>query len=81
MGWIDYVATRASWTLKVADDGVGMPADGDKAKSGLGTSIVNALAKQLQARIVVADNYPGTIISLIHPGLALVGAEARVGAA
>lgn len=45
LGWIDYVATRASWTLKVADDGVGMPADGDKAKLGLGTSIVNALAK------------------------------------
>lgn len=60
---VDYRSTGPKWALKIADDGVGMVAD---PQAGLGTSIVNALAQHLQAEVVVAQNSPGTVISLIH---------------
>jgi two-component sensor histidine kinase len=44
---VDYRSKGPNWTLSVGDDGVGMPADPAEAKPGLGTSIVDALAKQL----------------------------------
>lgn len=53
------------WTLSVADTGVGMPED-PSAASGLGTSIIQALARQLQARVEVDGLNPGTRVSLIH---------------
>src|SRR4029077_9599056 len=49
---IAYEATEASWRLAVSDDGIGTPEghlDFDKATPGLGTIIVEALAKQLDA--------------------------------
>jgi hypothetical protein len=36
------------------------------ARIGLGTSIVGALARQLQARVQIVDRYPGTAVSIIH---------------
>lgn len=63
---VDYAAKGNDWTLGVVDDGVGMPAEPGKAVSGLGTSIVQALAKQLGARITVGDAMPGTAISVRH---------------
>jgi two-component sensor histidine kinase len=63
---VDYSAQAADWTLAVADDGIGMPPAPDLAASGLGSSIVAALAKQLKARISVQDNAPGTAVSVIH---------------
>jgi two-component sensor histidine kinase len=36
------------------------------AKAGLGTSIVQALARQLQAQINVTDAKPGTAVSITH---------------
>jgi two-component sensor histidine kinase len=49
----------------VRDDGVGMPADHAPPK-GLGTSIVEALAKQLRATVNMADANPGTRVSIVH---------------
>jgi len=63
---VDYRATEDGWRLSVADNGVGMPLDGGPGSSGLGTGIVNALARQLDADVVVADNSPGTSVQIIH---------------
>ena len=63
---VDYHAHGPNWTLTVGDNGVGMPEEMADAKPGLGTSIVEALAKQLRARVQVAKANPGTDISIIH---------------
>ncbi len=63
---VDYRAEGSGWALTVADDGVGMPSGDAETAKGLGTSIVNALAKQLDAKVVVADNAPGTRVCVIH---------------
>lgn len=62
---VDYRSHGADWTLSVSDDGVGMPTN-TEAKSGLGTSIVQALAKQLHARVDIARATPGTVVSIVH---------------
>lgn len=63
---VRYHATGPDWTLLVGDDGVGIPTDAASAKPGLGTSIVEALAKQLDARVAIADAAPGTTITITH---------------
>ena len=55
-----------SWTLRVEDDGVGFPDDADAVKPGLGTGIVEALARQLDAQVVIADAHPGTRVTVSH---------------
>ena len=63
---VGYTAAGADWTLSVSDDGVGMAEDTQRAHAGLGTRIVQALAKQLGAEIIVTDTAPGTRVSLVH---------------
>jgi two-component sensor histidine kinase len=63
---VDYRSDGRKWTLSVKDDGIGMPTGADKAKPGLGTGIVEALARQLGGRIRVADTSPGTAFTLVH---------------
>lgn len=75
---VSYHAQGPNWTLAVADDGVGMPTDAASATPGLGTSIVEALAKQLKARVQVAGGHPGTTVSVIHSPISAVGADAEV---
>jgi two-component sensor histidine kinase len=60
---ISYRLTGSDWTLSVSDDGVGMPT-ASKVVAGLGTSIVEALARQLQARVEIAGAHPGTTVSI-----------------
>ena len=55
------------WTLSVTDDGVGMPTDAARTKPGLGTSIVEALARQLDASVRVSNARPGAKVSIVHP--------------
>ena len=69
---VDYRAHGPSWTLSVRDDGVGMPAANDGVRAGLGTSIVEALARQLKARIEVSEARPGTRVALDHRHVAAV---------
>lgn len=69
---VGYSSHGLNWTLTVRDDGVGMPKDAASATPGLGTSIVEALAKQLQARIQVESPGHGVVISVIHSQLAAV---------
>jgi PAS domain S-box-containing protein len=61
---VGYAAEGEDWTLSVSDDGVGMDEDAERSQAGLGTRIVQALAKQLGAEISVADAGPGTRVSL-----------------
>jgi two-component sensor histidine kinase len=68
---VDYQTEGPMWTLSVTDTGVGMP-KGLPATSGLGTSIIQALARQLGARIDLDDMNPGTKVSLVHTSIAPV---------
>ena len=72
---VDYQADGPMWTLSVSDDGVGMP-PADHATSGLGTSIIQALARQLKARVDVDDMNPGAKISVVHTPIPPVVIEA-----
>jgi two-component sensor histidine kinase len=74
---VTYKEEGGSWTLSVNDDGVGMPPDTAKAVAGLGTSIVQALARQLAATVHVADAHPGVFVSIAHQAH---GAEPSKGA-
>src|SRR6202040_3661192 len=60
---VAYEAAETSWQFTVSDNGIGMPEgqlDSDKPRPGLGTIIVAALAKQLDARVEVMRNRGGT---------------------
>jgi two-component system, sensor histidine kinase PdtaS len=63
---IDYRSDGLNWTLSVNDDGIGIPTDGEKARPGLGTGIIEALSKQLRCIVHVADAKPGTTVTLVH---------------
>jgi two-component sensor histidine kinase len=80
---VDYHRQGPNWTLSVADNGVGMPRGGAVVQPGLGTSLVEALARQLNARVQVADSNPGTAVSIVHAQIAAVGSgeDAPVGRA
>jgi chemotaxis protein methyltransferase CheR len=55
------------WTLSVTDNGKGTSKGVfNKAKAGLGSGIVKALAKQLDARLTTTSGAEGTSVSLIH---------------
>ena len=58
---------QADWKLSVSDNGV-RRLDGVFAqpKTGLGTGIVNALAKQLDAKVVTLSGPEGTTVSVTH---------------
>ncbi len=66
---IEYSSTGPNWTLEVSDDGVGMPQEPRQSKPGLGTGIVEALSRQLRARVEAKNTDPGTSISLVHDGV------------
>ena len=64
---VDYAANGEGWALNVEDDGVGIAAGDGQGTPGLGTGIVDALAKQLGATVTTSDNKPGTTVSVVHP--------------
>jgi two-component sensor histidine kinase len=74
---VDYRSQGPNWTLSVGDNGSGMPSTPSKATPGLGTSIVEALARQLHARVNVSDRKPGTMVSIVHAQIAVVGEPAE----
>jgi two-component sensor histidine kinase len=64
---VDYRSDGPAWTLTVRDTGIGMPKDPADAKPGLGTGIVEALARQLGATVEVTAAKPGTRVSIVRP--------------
>lgn len=63
---VEYRSEGMDWTLSVINDGVGMPTGTEAPKAGLGTGIVEALARNLQSEIQLADAEPGTSITIRH---------------
>jgi two-component sensor histidine kinase/PAS domain-containing protein len=64
---VAYESSASGWTLSIADNGVGKPHEGTAdAKSGLGTSIVQALANELDASVNFVSNRYGTTVSIRH---------------
>jgi PAS domain S-box-containing protein len=63
---VGYRVEPQGWTLSVTDNGVGMAADAPAAKAGLGTSIVEGLARQLGAKVKISNADPGVRVALHH---------------
>jgi chemotaxis protein methyltransferase CheR len=64
---VTYNGTTPNWRLDVSDNGIGKPDGGvNKASQGLGTSILQALARQLDVRLNVLTSSLGTTASLVH---------------
>ena len=75
---VAYGGGPAGWTLTVSNDGVGMPAPSAETKAGLGTSIVEALATQLNAVVTVNPAHPGTRVTVQHVTASTDSAPARL---
>ena len=58
-------ANGLDWRLSVSDNGVGRPKDAS-AKGGLGTSLVNALAQQLNAKVESTSSAQGLSVAVTH---------------
>ena len=65
---VAYRVNGLDWKLSIADNGVGQLNEGPEivAKTGLGTSIVNALAQQLDAGVDLVTGPAGTIVTVSH---------------
>lgn len=64
---VTYEILDGTWTLSVADDGVGKVENNANGRDGLGTSIIGALANQLNARVHIDSSSSGTKVSFAHP--------------
>jgi chemotaxis protein methyltransferase CheR len=63
---VSYDARGSGWRLSVSDNGAG-PAEvsDERPYTGLGTSIVEALARQLDAKVQKSGGPQGTIVSIV----------------
>ena len=62
---VSYETSGATWSLAVSDNGVGKPAETEPPrKGGLGTSLVTALAQQLDAQVESVNSPTGFKISI-----------------
>ncbi len=64
---VSYKVAGPDWKLTISDNGVGKPdVKASQGKAGLGTSLIQALAKQLDARVDVTSDCHGTAVSMTH---------------
>ncbi len=64
---VKYQANGTNWKLTVSDNGVGRTdAGGHSGKGGLGTSLVAALAHQLEAKVETTSGEHGMNITITH---------------
>jgi chemotaxis protein methyltransferase CheR len=63
---VTFDAGETEWTLSVSDNGGGKQKRAIIAEGGLGTGIVAALARQLNALVVTKSDREGTSVSIIH---------------
>jgi two-component sensor histidine kinase len=74
---VGFAIAGTNWKLSVVDNGIGAPIGVfAQAKSGLGTTIVNALAQQLEARVDVVSGQQGTSVLVTHATFAKMPDEA-----
>ena len=69
---VSFDSTASAWRLSVSDDGVGIsgPLPEASVRIGLGTSIVEALTRQLGGRVTTSAAAPGTTVSVTVPQVA-----------
>jgi two-component sensor histidine kinase len=63
---VSFAADEQAWLLSVSDNGSGMPIGSNVGKPGLGTGIIEALSKQLDASVTVIGADPGTRVEVRH---------------
>ena len=63
---VSFAADEGAWLLSASDNGTGMPVGKNRGKPGLGTGIVEALSKQLDASVTALDTNPGTRVEVRH---------------
>jgi len=67
IGLVSYKVAETDWKLTISDNGIGKPdVKASESKGGLGTSLIQALAKQLDAVVDIASDGHGTAVSLTH---------------
>jgi PAS domain S-box-containing protein len=64
---VSYKIADADWKLTVSDNGVGkLDLSASQKKAGLGTSLVQSLAKQLDAQVDIVSDAHGRAVSITH---------------
>ncbi|MGA9335068.1 MAG: histidine kinase dimerization/phosphoacceptor domain -containing protein [Rudaea sp.] len=64
---VSYKVAGPDWKLTVSDNGAGKPdVSASDTKPGLGTSLVKALTRQLEAVVDIASDSRGTAVSITH---------------
>jgi chemotaxis protein methyltransferase CheR len=66
---VGFESTESAWRIAVSDDGVGISTrlTDAPARPGLGTSLVEALTRQLGGRVTTLATLPGTTVSVTVP--------------
>jgi chemotaxis protein methyltransferase CheR len=57
---VSYTVNGPKWSLSVTDNGVGMAKDAKEKKSGLGSTLIDALAQKLEATVNTQSSAGGT---------------------
>jgi chemotaxis protein methyltransferase CheR len=64
---VSYKVAGTDWKLTISDNGIGKPdVKASESNAGLGTSLIKALAKQLDARVDIVCDGHGTAVSMTH---------------
>jgi PAS domain S-box-containing protein len=64
---VSYKVAETDWKLAISDNGIGRPDQSvDGVKPGLGTSLVQSLAKQLDATVDIKSDAHGRAVSITH---------------
>ena len=64
---VTFEVAKSDWKLTVSDNGVGrLPNEDSKASTGLGTALIAALAKQLNAQISESSSPKGLTVAVTH---------------
>jgi len=66
---VGYKVKGTGWMLWVSDNGAGMQKNPSERQPGLGTTLVKALAQQLEAQVETTSSNKGTTVSIAHAPL------------
>lgn len=63
---VTYESDGSNWSLSVSDNGIGKLSQTPSVGGGLGTAIVAALSKQLDARVRTSQSASGLRVEIVH---------------